>query len=154
MADRHQNRADDDGAAPAEHAVGKKPAENRREINQPGIKAPDLRRQRLHVERAEHGFKRVLDGEQAGDIAGMVGQQQIFRHVEHKQRAHPVIGEALPHLGREQESEPARMAEKIRSVSSALADNDCSEVWSTFDAPTHCHAPRMRRASSNRAMET
>ena len=69
MADRHQDRADDDGAALAEHAVGQKPAENRREIDQPGIKAPDLRRQRLHVERAEHTFERALHRQEAAHVA-------------------------------------------------------------------------------------
>src|ERR1700675_4730475 len=44
MTDRHQDGADDDGAALAEYAVGQKPAEDGREINQRGIKAPDLRR--------------------------------------------------------------------------------------------------------------
>src|SRR5262249_10895828 len=39
--------------------------------------------------------------------------QQVFHHVENEQRAHPVVGETLPHLGREQEGEPARMAEKV-----------------------------------------
>ncbi len=111
MADRHQHRADDDGAALAEHAVGNEPAENRREIDEPGVKAPDLRRQRLHVERPEQAFERALEGEQADDVAGVIGQQQVFRHVEDKQRAHPVIGETLPHLGREQEGKPARVAE-------------------------------------------
>ena len=45
MADCHEDRADDDGAALAEHAVGEKPAEYRREINQRRIEAVDLRRQ-------------------------------------------------------------------------------------------------------------
>src|SRR6516164_4061896 len=41
MAERHQDRADEDGAALAKHAVGKKPAEDRREIDEPSIEAPD-----------------------------------------------------------------------------------------------------------------
>ena len=43
----------------------------------------------------------------------MAGQQQIFGEVIDQQRAHPVIGEALPHLGAEQEGQAARMAEQI-----------------------------------------
>ena len=113
MADRHQHRADDDGAALAEHAVGQQPAEDRREIDEPGIKAPDLRRQRLHVERAEDAFEPALEAEQADDVAGMIGQQQIFGHIEHEQRAHAVIGKALPHFGGEQVGQPARMAEQL-----------------------------------------
>ncbi len=122
MADRHQDRADDDGAALAEHAVGKEPAENRREIDEPGIKAPDLRRQRLHVERAEQRFEPAFDREQAGDVAGMVRQQEIFRHIEDEQRAHPVIGEALPHFRGEQEGEPARMAEQVGAVGGTIGN--------------------------------
>src|SRR5580765_2569970 len=46
-------------------------------------------------------------------ILGMPGQEQILHHVEDEERAHSIIGEALPHLGREQECQPARMAEKV-----------------------------------------
>ncbi len=145
MADRHQHRADDDSAALAEHAVGQKPAEDRREIDEPGVKPPDLRRQRLHVERAEDAFQRALEGEQADDVAGMIGQQEIFRHVEHEQRAHAVIGKALPHLGGEQVSQPARMAEQValprrggRHRFNALGQNG---------NPSCCHAPHPVSAS-------
>ena len=69
MADRHQDRADDDGAALAEHTIGKEAAEDRREIDERGIKAPDLRRQRLHVERTENAFERALDRRQAAHVA-------------------------------------------------------------------------------------
>ena len=111
MAERHQHGADDDGAALAEHAVGEKPAEDRGEIDEPGIEAPDLRGERLHVERAEYAFQRAFERTEPDHIAGMILEQKIFGHVEHEQRAHAVIREALPHLGREQERQPARMAE-------------------------------------------
>jgi hypothetical protein len=113
MADRHQHRADHDGAALAERAVGKEAAEDRREINQSGIQSPDLRGQRLHIERTEYRLERAPDGEQSHHVGGVFGQKQIFRHIEHEQRAHPVIGEALPHLCGEQEGEALRMAEKF-----------------------------------------
>ncbi len=113
MAGRHQRGAENDGAALAEHAVGEQPAENRREINEPGIEAVDLRGQRLQGERPEYQFQHVLERSQSGDIAGLRRQQQVFDHVEHEQRAHPVIGEALPHLGREQEGQSARMTEQV-----------------------------------------
>ncbi len=115
MADGHQDRADDDGAALAEHAVGEKPAENRREIDERGVEAVDLRREGLHVERTEHGFEPALEAGKAEHIAGVLGDQQIFRHVEDEERAHPVIGEALPHLGGEQEGEAFGMAEQVRT---------------------------------------
>jgi hypothetical protein len=46
-------------------------------------------------------------------MAGMIFEQQKFRHVEHEQRAHAVIGEALPHFGGEQKGQTARMAEQL-----------------------------------------
>ncbi len=146
MADGHQHRADDDGVAPTKHTVGEQSAENRREINEPRIKAPDLRRQRLHVERTEHGFKRMLDGQKPGDIAGVVRQQQIFRHVKDEQRAHPVIGEALPHLGREQESEPARMAEQIGTVTASQVRRAFAGNGFSHD----CSAPALPLALASR----
>ena len=59
MADRHQRGAEDDGAALAEHAVGQQAAEDRREINEPGVEAVDLRGERLRRQRAEHEFQRA-----------------------------------------------------------------------------------------------
>ena len=113
MADRHQHRADHHGAALTEHAVGEQPAEDRRQIDQSCVKAVDLRRQWLHVERPEHRLQAVLEADKADHLAGMTRQQHIFRHVENEQRAHPVIGKALPHLGGEQEGKALRMAEEL-----------------------------------------
>ena len=113
MADGHQRGAEDDGAAPAEHAVGQQAAEDRREINEAGVEAVDLRGEGLRRQRPEHGFQGVPERDEADHRAGALRLEQIFDHVEHEQRAHPVIGEALPHLGREQKSEAARMAEKV-----------------------------------------
>ena len=61
MAGGHQNAADEHGAALAEHAIGEKAAEDRREIGETGIEAEQLRRERLRVERPEHPFERSLD---------------------------------------------------------------------------------------------
>ena len=44
-----RRRADDDGAALAEQAVGKQAAEDRRQIHEAGVEAVDLRRQGLHA---------------------------------------------------------------------------------------------------------
>ena len=85
----------------AEHAVGEEPAEDWREIDEPGIKAPDLRRQRLHVERAKQRFERALERGQPVHVTRMLRQQQVLGHVEDQERAHPIIGKALPHLGGE-----------------------------------------------------
>ena len=113
MADRHQRRAEQDGAMLAEHAVGEDAAEQGREIDEAGIEPVDVRGERLRAERPEHRFVQAPQSAEADHILGVLGQQQIFHHVEHEQRAHPVIGEALPHLGREQEGQPARVAEEV-----------------------------------------
>ena len=67
MADRHQRCAEDDGAALAEHAVGQQAAEDRREIDEAGVEAVDLRGERLRVERAEHEFQRAAECAEAHD---------------------------------------------------------------------------------------
>ena len=113
MADRHQRRAEQDGAVLAEHAVGENAAEQRREIDEAGIEPVDVRGERLHVERPEDRFVELLERAEPDHVLGVAGQQQVFHHVEDEERAHPVIGEALPHLGREQEGQPARMAEQV-----------------------------------------
>jgi hypothetical protein len=113
MADRHQRRAEQDGAMLAEHAVGENAAEDRREIDEAVIEAVDVRRERLHAERPEHRFIQLPERTEPDHALGIPGQQQIFHHVEDEQRAHPVIGEALPHLGREQEGQPTRVAEQV-----------------------------------------
>ena len=59
MADRHQRRADDDGAALPEHAVGEVAADDRGEIDEAGVEPVDLRSERLDAERAEHRFEPV-----------------------------------------------------------------------------------------------
>jgi hypothetical protein len=60
----------------------------------------------------------------------MAGQQQILHHVKDEQRAHSVIGKALPHLGGEQEGQAARMAEKI-----ALGGTEAIGAWQRHDLP-------------------
>ena len=46
------------------------------------------------------------------DLFDMARQQQILDQIADQKRAHPVEGEALPHFGSEQESQPARIAEQ------------------------------------------
>ena len=113
MADRHQRCAKDDGAALAEHAVGQQAAEDRREIDEASVEAVDLRGELLRFKRAEHEFQSAFECAEARHTRCVLWREQIFDHIEHQQRAHPIIREALPHLGGEQEGEPARMAEQI-----------------------------------------
>src|SRR5690349_10231889 len=42
----------------------------------------------------------------------MARRQQLLRHVKRQKRSHPVIGEALPHLGEGEIGESLWMAEK------------------------------------------
>ena len=111
MPDRHEDGAEDDGAAAAQHAVGEEAAEDRRQVNERRVEAVDLRGERLHAERAEYGLEQAFQAAEAERGIGVPADEQVFRHVEHEQRAHPVIREALPHLGREQEGEALGMAE-------------------------------------------
>ena len=71
---------------------------------------------------------------EAAHVAGMVRQQQIFRHVEDEQRAHAVIREALPHLGGEQEGEAARMAEQLRA---SAFGGDGRAMWTRSATGVH-----------------
>src|SRR5579871_1950214 len=113
MAERHQERADDDGAAVSEHAVREKAAEYRREIDETGVKPIDVRREGLNAKRTERGFQNVLERCEPDNLASRFRLQQVFDEVEHEQRPHAIIGEALPHLGREQEAKAAGRAEKL-----------------------------------------
>ena len=113
MPGRHQGGADDHGAALAEHPVGDQAADERGGVNEGGIEAVDIRREGLRPERPEHAFQHAAQRVEPDDPVGAAGDEQILGHVEDEQRAHPVIGEALPHLGGEQEREAARMTEQI-----------------------------------------
>ena len=87
MADGHQRSAQQDGAVLAEHAVGEQTAEHRCEIDQPGIKSVDLGREGLHAKRPEHRLVHLLQRAEPDDVLRLAGQQQVFHHVEHEQRA-------------------------------------------------------------------
>src|SRR5690349_21461527 len=61
MSDRHQRGADDDGPALAQYAVGKQAAKDRCQIDQAGIKAIDVRGERLCRQRPENTLERALE---------------------------------------------------------------------------------------------
>ena len=75
----------------AENAVGEKPAENRREIDERGVEAVDLRGERLDVERAERNLDEPAKARKPDHAVDVLGAQQILHHVEHEQRAHSII---------------------------------------------------------------
>src|ERR1700730_3458960 len=112
MADRHQRGSKDHGTALTQHAIGKQASKERGQVNKSGIEAINLRCEGLHAERAEYAFEHAAYGAEPDDVV-IAGQQQVLHHVKDEQGAHSVIRKALPHLGGEQECQPARMAEKI-----------------------------------------
>ena len=124
MADRHQRSAKYHGAALAEHAIGQHAAKQRRQIDERGVEAVDVRGERLRAERAEDRFIEASERAEPDHVAGVFRQQHELHHVEHEQRAHPVIRKALPHLGGEQEGQAARVPEKLASAgrSSRIGD--------------------------------
>ena len=63
-------------------------------------------------------------------MLGMARQQELLGHVEREKRSHPVIREALPHLGEGQVGEAFRMAEK--AVGAKLAGGNGSRAQSGF----------------------
>ena len=70
----------------------------------------------LDVQRSGKGFEQRLDFVVAEYICGDMLQQQVIGEIQDEDCAHPVIGKALPHLGREQERQAAGVAEKLRCV--------------------------------------
>ena len=62
MADRHEYSAEDHGPALAKHLIGEHSAEDRRQIDEGGVKTVDMRRERLHAERPEQEFETALEG--------------------------------------------------------------------------------------------
>ena len=107
MAEAHQHRAEDHGALRPKQSVGEQPAEQRREIDQPGIPAIDQRGESLIGHRATQ-FEQMAQGGQANDMLGMAGKQQLLDHVEYEQPGHPIIGKPLPQLGAREDEQPAR----------------------------------------------
>ncbi len=65
------------------------------------------------VDKAEQELKRRLDAAIACNRSGVLRGEQVFHHVEHDQRGIAEIGEALPHLSREQPGQAGRMAKNI-----------------------------------------
>ena len=133
VAHRHQRGADDHGLALPKPAVGQEPAEDRGEIHESCVETVDLRRQRLHAERAEQRFEACFQGGEADDLLRVLGLERVFHHVQHEQRAHAVVGEALPHFGGEEIGQAARVAEKVAGI---------------FACSTHGLVSRMRCSAS------
>ena len=112
MAGRHRQRAQENGAAPAEQAVGEEAAEDRRQINAGGVGAEDGGGERLTIQTAIEPAEAV----ERRDVLDAPGQQEILDHVKDEERLHPVVGKALPRLGEGEVPEPAWVAQEIGLV--------------------------------------
>ncbi len=84
MSDSHERTAQDHGPALADEAVREQPAEERREIDEPGLEPVDLRGTHLR-------------------------ELQVLDHVVDQERPHPVVGKTVPHFGEEKDIEAPRM---------------------------------------------
>ena len=108
MAERHRDRAQQDGPALAEHTIGDEPAQDRRQIDRRRVGPEDGGGERLAVEPAIEAPKLLEEG----DILDMAGEQQLLDHVENEQGLHAVEGETLPSLGEGEVAQTLGMAEK------------------------------------------
>ncbi len=112
MTGGHRERAQENGAASAEQAVGKEAAEDRSEIDAGSVGAEDGGGERLAIEPAIEPAEAV----EGGDVFDAPGEQEILDHVKDKQRLHPVIGKAFPSLREGEVPKPARMAQETGRV--------------------------------------
>ena len=87
VTNRHEDGPDDNGHPVAQITVRKETAEQRREVDQRGVPFVDL-----------------------GGVG--LGPLEEVDHVEDQQGPHPVITEALPHFGEEENVKPDGMSEK------------------------------------------
>ncbi len=87
MAERHHHRARDQRRAAAQPAIGDEPASNRGEIDERGVIAENRRAERL----ARLVIPVVAQPVQPEHAADMVGQQQVFDHVQRQQRLHRIV---------------------------------------------------------------
>ncbi len=123
-----------------------RPPKHRREIDEAGVEAVDLRGERLDAERAEHAFEaRISERREPMIVVGVLGQQQVLHHVQHEQRAHAVVGEPLPHLGGEQEGQPARMAEPGAASVQARVERDIRQPENRIKGRYNGISPSRRR---------
>ena len=108
MADGHQHAADDERPVPAE-LVCDHAAEDRCQVYERGVGAEDRRREGLPF---EAGVEVLLHPFEADHLLHLARHEQVIDHVEHEQRLHRVIGEALAGLGEAEIAEALRMADE------------------------------------------
>ena len=92
-----QHRAPPDRSLQTEPAIGDPPARQAHEVDHRSIGAVNRSSCRRRQAEAAHGRRR--------------------RHIENEEAAHPVVTEALPHLGKEERRQSARMSKESAIVS-------------------------------------
>ena len=108
----HAQGADHHAVALPDPTVGDHPAEQRREVDEPGVETENLRRERLRRQRADDRFHRGTESGEPGNLLDMPRQQQLVHHVEGEQRRHPVVGEAFPRFGEGQVEQASGMTQE------------------------------------------
>ena len=112
MASCHRDRAEQNGATPAEQSIGEEAAKDRSQINARGVSAKDRGGERLAFQATVEPTKSV----ERQDVLDASRQQGLLDHVEDEQRLHSIVGKALPRLGEGEIPEPARMSQEIGRV--------------------------------------
>ena len=108
----HEHRADRHGDFAADPAIGDESTEHRSEIHEAGVEPVDLRCEGECGHRAEHRLERVAQRGEAGDVLDVPGHEERLAHVEHEERGHAIVGEALPGLGEGEVGEADGLAEE------------------------------------------
>src|SRR5213078_3234833 len=68
-----------------------------------------------------------------GEAGVLIGEAERLRHVQDEESPHPVVAEALPHLGEKQRSEAARVAEELSLAVHQSNSSSCSAVSGCAD---------------------
>ena len=77
-------------------SIGDHAAEHRREVDETGVEAENLRRERLRGERADDRFHRRTEPRKSSDVLDMSWQQQLVHHVKGEQRRHSIDRRIVP----------------------------------------------------------
>ncbi len=113
MTGGHQHRPDRDGARLPEPAIGKDASGDGCQVDESRVQAKDGGRESDDGQGAPAAVEPLQKGAQRGesrDLLDVAGVQQLAHHVEHQQRLHAVVGEALPAFREGQISQPSGMA--------------------------------------------
>ena len=108
----HQERASHDRVALPDPPIRNEAAEQRREVDETGVQAIDLRCRRLRRQWTHDRFDGGAKTREAGDVLYVSRQNQLVDHIQHDQRGHAVKGKSLPGLGKCEEEKPFGMTKQ------------------------------------------